>query len=93
MRARDLLLAQPGGYRRLRRDPAAGLRFALAGPGRGARRVPFSLPGGSPSRVCASCCLNLTHALPDPAVVPELLALPLPPADLGRYDALCAVAR
>jgi hypothetical protein len=36
-------------------------------------------------------CLNLTHALPEPAVVPDVLLLPLAPPDLDRYDVLCAV--
>lgn len=32
-------------------------------------------------------------ALPGPAVVPDVLLLPLAPPDLDRYDALLAVAR
>ena len=90
LRARDLLLTEPGGYRIFAEILLLGLRFDLDVLAEALGRALLS--GGLSVGSVRQLCLNLTHALPDPVVVPEALALALPPPDLTRYDVLCAVA-
>jgi transposase len=91
LRARDRLLADPGGYRVFAEILMLGLRFDLEVL---ARALGECLASGRLSvEGVRQHCLNLTCVLPDPAVVPELLALRLSRPDLSRYDALAAVAR
>jgi hypothetical protein len=91
LRVRDLLLREPGGYRVFAEILLLGLRFPLPVLAEALRTCLDS--GRLSVEGVRQLCLNLTHALPEPAVVPDVLVLPLAPPDLGRYDALCAVAR
>ena len=88
---RDLLLREPAGYRVFAEILLLGLRFPLPVLAEALRTSladrRLSVEG------VRQLCLNLTHELPAPAVVPDVLQLPLAPPDLGRYDVLCAVAR
>lgn len=90
LRVRDLLLPEPAGYRVFAEILLLGMRFPLAVLAE-ALRVCVSSGRLSVEGV-RQHCLNLTHALPEPAKVPDVLQLPLAPPDLGRYDALLAVA-
>jgi hypothetical protein len=91
LRARDLLLREPGGYRVFAEILLLGLRFDLdvlaQALGRALSSGRLSLPS------VRQLCLNLTHTLPEPVQVPEALVLTLAPPDLSRYDALLSVAR
>ena len=90
-RARDRLLADPGGYRVCAEILMLGVRFDLEIL---AQALGECLASGRLSvEDVRQRCLNLTCVPPEPAVVPELLALRLPRPDLSRYDALAAVAR
>ncbi len=91
LQVRDLLLREPGGYRVFAEILLLGLRFALPVLAEALRACRAS--GRLSVAGVRQRCLNLTHTLPEPAVVPDVLQLPLAPPDLGRYDALCAVAR
>jgi hypothetical protein len=90
-RARDRLLAEPGGYRVFAQILTLGMRFDLAVL---ARALDECLGSG---RICVEDvrqrCLNLTHETAAPIALPDVLSLPLPPPDLARYDALLVVAR
>jgi transposase len=91
LRARDQLLREPAGYRVFAEILMLGMRFDLEIL---AQALGECLASGRLSvEGVRQHCLNLTCVLPDPAVVPELLALRLPRPDLSRYDALAAVAR
>jgi transposase len=91
MRARDLLLREPGGYRVFAEILLLGTRFDLEVL---AQALQECLSSGRLSvEGVRQRCLNLLHRPPEPVVVPELLALRLPRPDLSRYDALAAVAR
>ena len=91
MRARDQLLAHPGGYRVFAEILMLGMRFDLEVLAQALEEClasgRLSVEGVRPR------CLNLMHVPPRPVMVPELLALRLPRPDLSRYDALAAVAR
>lgn len=91
LRVRDLLLREPAGYRVFAEILLLGLRFPLPVLAEALRGCLES--GRLSLEGVRQLCLNLTHELPAPAVVPDVLQLPLAPPDLGRYDALCAVAR
>jgi transposase len=90
-RARDRLLAEPGGYRVFAQILTLGMRFDLAVL---ARALDECLGSG---RICVEDvrqrCLNLTHETAAPIALPDVLSLSLPPPDLARYDALLVVAR
>ncbi len=90
LRVRDLLLPEPGGYRVFAEILLLGVRFPLPVVAEALRTCLAS--GRLSVEGVRQLCLNLTHELPAPAVVPDVLQLPLAPPDLGRYDALCAVA-
>ena len=91
LRVRDLLLPVPGGYRIFAEILLLGMRFDLPVLADALRACLQS--GRLSVEGVRQLCLNLTHELPEPAVVPDVLVLPLAPPDLGRYDILCAVAR
>jgi hypothetical protein len=91
MRARDQLLAHPGGYRVFAEILMLGMRFDLEVL---AQALEECLASGRLSvEGVRQRCLNLTCVAPGPVLVPELLALRLPRPDLTRYDALAAVAQ
>jgi transposase len=91
LRARDRLLAQPGGYRVFAEILMLGMRFDLEVLAEALRECLAS--GRVSVEGVHQCCLNLLHPQPERVAVPELLALALPRPDLARYDALLAVAR
>jgi hypothetical protein len=91
LRVRDRLLREPGGYRVFAEILMLGMRFDLEVL---AQALGECLASGRLSvEGVRQHCLNLTCVLPDPAVVPEFLALRLPRPDLSRYDTLTALAR
>jgi len=90
LRARDLLLREPGGYRVFAEILLLGLRFELDVLAEALGRALSS--GRLSVQSVRQMCLNLTHALPEPVQVPEALLLSLAPPDLARYDTLLAVA-
>ena len=91
LRARDLLLREPGGYRVFAEILLLGLRFDLEVLAEALRRA-LSCGRLSVESV-RQLCLNHAHALPEPVVVPPSLVRAWAPPDLARYDALLAVAR
>ena len=90
LRARDLLLREPGGYRVFAEILLLGLRFDLETLAEALGRALSS--GRLSAQNVRQLCLNLTHALPEPAVVPDTLLLSLAAPDLTCYDALLSVA-
>jgi len=92
LRARDLALAAPDGHRRF-------AEILLLGRELGLERLAGALEecleaGALPDAACVrQLALNAAHEVPAPVAVPEMLALSLPAADLGRYDELLACAR
>ena len=92
VRARDLALAAPDGHRRF-------AEILLLGRELGLERLAGALEecleaGALPDAACVrQLALNAAHEVPAPVAVPEMLALSLPAADLGRYDELLACAR
>jgi transposase len=91
MRARDLLLREPGGYRVFAQILMLGMRFDLGVLAEALRECLAS--GRLSVEAVHQRCLNLTHTTPERAAVPELLATRLPRPDLTRYDALLVGAR
>lgn len=90
-RARDLLLAEPGGYRVFAEILMLGIHHDLPVLAEAIREC---LAAGQVSvEAVRQRCLNLTHEAVRPIDLPELLSVPLTPPDLARYDALLAVAR
>jgi transposase len=91
LRARDLLLREPGGYRVFAEILLLGLRFDLDVLAEALRRA-LTLGRLSVASV-RQLCLNDAHVLPEPVPVPAALVLAWAPPDLTHYDDLCAVAR
>jgi transposase len=86
LRARDLLLQEPGGYRVFAEILMLGMRFDLEVLSQALGECLAC--GRLSAEAVRQHCLNLTHQAPERAVVPELLALHLPRPDLSCYDAL-----
>ena len=91
MRARDLLLREPCGYRVFAEILMLGMRFDLGVLAAALRECVAS--GRLSVEAVRQRCLNLTHVAPERVAVPELLATRLPRPDLSRYDALLVGAR
>lgn len=91
MRARDRLMADPGGYRVFAEILMLGVRYDLDVL---AQALQESVSAGRVSvEAVRQRCLNLTHVPPERVEVPAILGHVLPRPDLGRYDALLVVSR
>lgn len=91
MRARDRLMADPGGYRVFAEILMLGMRYDLDVL---AQALQECLDAGRISvEAVRQRCLNLTHVPPERVEVPAILGHVLPRPDLGRYDALLVVSR
>jgi len=91
-RVRDLAARRPDGHRRFAEVLLLGRELGLE---RLAEALRAALTDGAAldaARV-RQLALNADHRTPPPVAVPATLAVRLPAADLGRYDALTAALR
>jgi transposase len=91
LRARDVFLGEPAGYRTFAEILLLGRVFDLKVLATALRKA---LESGVPSaEMVRQLCLNASHEVPAPLELPERLELRLSAPDLARYDALLAVTR